>query len=171
MVIVRKHWLAFVLETAVLFAAAVLPLVVYEFVPRDILLQLFSVFDAGSMGAFLYFAWLLALWLLFWTAWTTYYLDMWVITDRRIVDIDQKTLFRREMITAGLEKIQDITVDVDGVLPTLFGYGTLIIYTAGDHPDFRIENAARPYRAKERILEAHLRMTGRALAQSIDATR
>src|SRR3989344_2526123 len=155
-VVIRKHWLVFVLTAAAIGFGAVLPLVALSFLPAGTLEVVFLSANASSAAAFLYYCWLLGLWVLLFVNWTTYFLDVWIVTDRRIVDIDQKTLFRRGMITARIEKIQDITVQVEGILQTVFGYGKLIIYTAGDNPDFIIENAAHPYDAKEKILAAHM---------------
>ena len=161
LVVIRKHWLVFTLTAAAILFGALLPLLTVSFLPPGTLAAIFVSANASSAGAFLYYCWLLGLWILLFVNWTTYFLDVWVVTDRRIVDIDQKTLFHRDMITARLEKIQDITVTVNGVLPTVFGYGTMHIETAGDNPDFVIENAAHPYDAKEKILAAHMRAVER----------
>ena len=32
--------------------------------------------------------WLLIGWILFWQFWTLYYMDMWVVTNKRLIDID-----------------------------------------------------------------------------------
>lgn len=168
-VIIRKHPLVFLLTLLSIGFGAALPLIVIAFLPQDTLRMIFVSSDANSAGTFLYYCWLLALWVLLFVYWTTYYLDVWVITDRRIVDIDQKTLFRREMITTRIEKIQDITVEVDGILPTMFGYGKLSILTAGQDPDFHIENAAHPYAAKEKILAAHMAASERHTGISPDS--
>lgn len=157
LVVIRKHWLVFILTALAIGFGALLPLLAVSFLPPGTLEVIFVSANASSAGAFLYYCWLLGLWILLFVSWTTYFLDVWVVTDRRIVDIDQKTLFRRGMITARIEKIQDITVEVHGVLETLFGYGKMIIFTAGDNPDFIIENAAHPYDAKEKILWAHMK--------------
>ena len=153
-VVIRKHWLVFSLTVLAVGLGALLPLLLFAFLPAGTLRVFFGA-GAASAGAFLSYAWLLCLWVVLFVNWTTYYLDVWVVTNRRIVSIDQRSLFNRDMITARLEKIQDIEVEVSGMLPTLFGYGTLHILTAGQDPDFRIENAAHPYAAKEKILAAH----------------
>ena len=125
--IIRKHWLVFALNVVGLMLVAFLPFLLIAVFPADLVAQAFALPDAGSAASFLYFGWLLCIWLLLFSFWTTYYLDIWVVTNRRVVDIDQKTLFRREMVSARLEKIQDITVEVHGGLPTLFGYGRMRI--------------------------------------------
>ena len=67
--------------------------------------------------------------------WTHYFLDLWVITDRRIIVIDQIHFFNRKVSSFRLERLQDIKVAVDGVIPTLLNFGTLHVHTAGNNEE------------------------------------
>lgn len=60
-----------------------------------------------------------------------YYLSLQIITSERIVDIDQTSLFRREVSSTTIEKIEDVTHKKVGILNLLFNYGDVIIQTAG----------------------------------------
>ena len=62
----------------------------------------------------------LALITFFFRAWLDYYLDIWVITDERIVNIEQKGLFSREISTQQLYRIQDVTALKSKALLPLF---------------------------------------------------
>src|SRR3989338_8473030 len=64
--------------------------------------------------------------------WMDYYLDIWIITSERIVDIEQKGLFNREISEFTLDKVQDITVEVPDLLATTLKSGNIIIQTAGE---------------------------------------
>ncbi len=64
------------------------------------------------------------------SVWTHYYLDLWVITDRRIIVIDQIHFFNRKVSSFRLERLQDIKVRISGILPTLLNYGTIRAQTA-----------------------------------------
>lgn len=151
-VVIRKHWLVFALQAFCLILFMIAPLIAVVFLPAsagDALLQL------GIHTDFLllcYVLFVLFLWMLLFILWTTYFLDAWVVTNRRIIDIDQRTLFYRDITTLMLEKIQDVTVEVRGILATLFGYGKLILHTAGDSDDIVINLAAHPQYAKDRII-------------------
>ena len=85
---------------------------------------------------------------------TEYYLDVLVITSKRIIHADQKSLFSRNTSTLELEKIQDVTVEVDGFLETILGFGTVRIQTAGEMKDFVLHQAHHPETVKEEILTA-----------------
>ncbi len=65
-----------------------------------------------------------------------YYLDVWVVTDQRIINIEQKGLFTRVMSEKDLARMQDITANVDGFFPTVFNYGDIMIQTAGEKNRF-----------------------------------
>jgi uncharacterized membrane protein YdbT with pleckstrin-like domain len=77
-----------------------------------------------------------ALWIAFFTRFADYWLDAWILTNERIIDIEQKGLFSREVSEFKLDKIQDVSIDVSGVIPTLFHYGSVQIQTAGFEREF-----------------------------------
>jgi uncharacterized membrane protein YdbT with pleckstrin-like domain len=97
---------------------------------------------------------LLFIWLQFMTAFTDYFLDIWVVTDKRIIDIEQKGLFNREFSEFRLERIQDVTVEVRGILPTLLHYGDVHVQTAGEAREFIFLQVPYPHKIKNRILKA-----------------
>ena len=161
-VVIRKHWLIFVGAIFIIAVFTVVPYVLLHLLPNGIFSSL-PASVAGPTTAFLYLLWLLILWVALFAFWTNYYLNIWVITNRRIIDIVQKGLFSRELITARLEKVQDVTVDMEGILQTLFHFGTITIHTADDMTNIVITNAAHPNRARALILSAHAALLERAI--------
>jgi hypothetical protein len=151
-VLIRKHWLIFTLRVVMIFIAALLPLIAYSFTPPQAL-QSLAELVSGTAALFVYLLFILFLWLLVFVDFTTYFLDVWIVTNRRVIDVQQRTLFSRDTTTLMLEKIQDATVEVRGILATVFNFGTLVIHTAGENPDIVIRYAADPQTAKDKILE------------------
>lgn len=113
----------------------------------------------GTYGSivtgFFFLLWCLFLWVLFFFYWTDYYLDVWIITNKRIFDIEQKGVFRRDVSVTRLEQVQDVTVSIDGVFATFMHFGNIHIHTAGSEVDFIIRNAANPMFVKDTIMKAH----------------
>jgi len=72
-------------------------------------------------------------------------LDVWMITDSRIINIEQKALFAREASELDIDRIQDVTAEVRGILPTIFGYGDIYIQTAGEKERFVFRTVQHPY--------------------------
>jgi membrane protein YdbS with pleckstrin-like domain len=142
-VVFRKHWLVFIFGNLPLLVFAIAPLIFSGF---------FSLIFPGLPVTLLYIIWLLALWVAFAVSWTNFYLDLWYLTDERLVDIDQKGMFLRNEATLRFPQIQDVTIETGGILGTLIGYGTIIVQTAGESPEFRMPNVANPEKLKETIL-------------------
>lgn len=84
-----------------------------------------------------------------------YYLDAWIITDKRIVDIEQAGLFKRVSSTLNLTKIQDITTEVSGMSATMMHYGSLYIQTAGEKERFSMEHVGHPEKVKAIIMDLY----------------
>src|SRR3990167_4250480 len=120
---VRKHWFVITAEliTALMFAFLPFLILIFlsalpEFVPLNI------VFASA--------AWILLTLLSTFMIWTHFYLDLWVITDHRIIVIDQIHFFNRKVSSFRLERLQDIKVSINGIIPTFLNYGTLRAQTA-----------------------------------------
>jgi len=154
---VRKHWFVILSDAFMMLIAAVLPLVLFfvsiKFFPR---LQKDNIGnDLIYLFSFFYSIWLLGVWVAFFVRWTDYYLDVWYITSTRIIAINQKGMFRREVIDLRYEKIQDTTVEVVGIICTLLNFGTIHVQTAGEGREIVLRNARNPEDAKKIILLQH----------------
>lgn len=74
-----------------------------------------------------------------------------IVTDQRVVDVDQKSIFSRRVTEASYEKIQDVSWKRDGVVQTIFGMGSLQIQTAGTTATLEAENIPSPKKLHELI--------------------
>lgn len=74
----------------------------------------------------------------------SWYFNVNIVTDERIVDIDFYSLIYKEISHCQIDKIQDITFTMGGVARILFNYGNVIIQTAGEIPVFEFEAVPRP---------------------------
>jgi len=77
-------------------------------------------------------------------AWLDFYFDINIVTNRRVVDVNQNGLFSREISELSLEDVEDVSVHYQGVLPTFFNYGEIIIQTAGTQSNFMFHNIRNP---------------------------
>lgn len=147
--IFRKHWLTLAAEGFFLVLFAIVPFIL------AVLVETFLGYDVGkiigSYGTILTLVWILILWISFFLSWTNYNLDMWVLTNERLIDIEQLGLFSRRVSTLDLARIQDITIETRGLLGTLLRTGTVNVQTAGTERNFTIPNADHPTLIKELI--------------------
>ena len=149
--IARRHWFLFVLEVAGVFFLAILPPLAYAILPP----RMFPSLVPPNIADFLYQAWLLLLWIYFFVRFTMWYFDLWIITNKRLVDIEQRAFFFRKISTLYMEKVEDITIDTKGILQTLIGYGTIVVQTAAEEREFRIIDVDNPERVKQIIFSSH----------------
>jgi hypothetical protein len=106
----------------------------------------FGNFDDAFANAIVLFLGLFELFILiiFLVAILDFYYDIFIVTDRRVVDINQEQLFYRSISELNLEDVEDVNSSVKGFFPTLFGYGTIVIQTAGEHENFVAHNFLYP---------------------------
>jgi uncharacterized membrane protein YdbT with pleckstrin-like domain len=148
----RKHWFVFASRFIILLIAVLIPVAI---VP---LLNLLNFVDASKaefinlIYSFFYVVYVLIIWIWGFMMWTDYYLDITVITNKRIIDMDQKGLFSRQTSTMRYEAIQDVTTEVNGIIHTVMNFGNLYIQTAATTKEFILDNIADPNLAKEIIL-------------------
>lgn len=96
------------------------------------------------------------LWIVFWISYIVYgYLnwsrDRSIVTDQRIVNIDQKGLFRQRVSEVELEQIRSITHEIIGFFPTLLKFGTVFINTEGT--GIALKQVPDPVGIKEDIIQ------------------
>ncbi len=158
---VRKHWIVFAGIAVSMLFAMILPLAVFVAV-KIFMPQVFNVinfpesFNVSAFVLFFYCLWVLFLWASFFVQWTKYYLDVWYVTEKRIIDISQKKIFDREISNLRFDKIQDITIDVRGFIPTFLGFGNIKVETASEEGfDFVMNTVRHPDEVRRVIFSQH----------------
>lgn len=141
LLILHRHWFVFALQATAVFVVTLFPFFLFPILPIDA--ELFWFFAA------IYWLFLAAFLLV---AWIEYWLDMWIITSERIIDIEQRSLFSREVSEFLLSRVQDVTVEVPNLVATVLRYGNIVIQTAGEK-SFTIREIPHVEQAKEIILE------------------
>ncbi len=77
-----------------------------------------------------------------------------VLTDQRILSVNQKGFFFRQINEAELTRIQDVSSDVKGILETMFGFGDVTIRTASKDSLLVLRRIADPYSAQQAIVRS-----------------
>ena len=149
LLVIRRHWIVFVGPSATFFVLILVPPLILTFAPTFLpALRSPGIVPLVNFGLALYTLGLLTYMLVLWLA---YYLDVWIITTERIIDIEQRGLFYREVSEIPMEKIQNVTIETPGFLATVLKFGTIKIQTASES-DFVITEVPDCYRAKDLIL-------------------
>lgn len=86
-------------------------------------------------------------------AFIDFYYDLHIVTDRRLIDIDQNQLFSREVNELALEEVQDVTTRNNGIARSFFDFGDVIIETAGSQQKFEFNSVLHPREIASIILD------------------
>lgn len=86
----------------------------------------------------------------------TWFFNVYIVTDERIIDIDFYNLIYKEVSDANIERIQDVTYKMGGVIRTIFNYGDVYIQTAAEVPSFEFEAVPRPDRVASILQELRI---------------
>ena len=112
-----------------------------------------SVTISPALSAIMVLGALLLVLILF-TATYIYRQSRLLVTDRSLVQINQKTLFNRKVSRLSFSNVEDVSEEQRGILASLFGYGTLMVQTAGERDNFDFTLCPNPSRLADRIIEA-----------------
>jgi len=74
----------------------------------------------------------------------SWFYNIYIVTNERIIDINFYDLVYKEVTDANIEKIQDITYRMGGVVKSVFGYGDVFIQTAAEISDFEFPSVPNP---------------------------
>jgi len=157
--VLRRHWITFIFKFMPLVVAVVF-LVFAHYTLADWLAEWFFLEDVALLR-FLETVIAMFLWLVAFIFWIDYYFDAWIITNHRIVDIEQLGLFKRNVSELELSKIQDVTTEIHGILPTVLKYGYLYIQTAGKKERFIFKEIPDPMRVRRLIVHLQKRAISR----------
>ena len=83
-----------------------------------------------------------------------------ILTDRNITQILQFGLFNRKVSQLNMNNVEDVTAVQNGVLPTIFNYGTLKIETAGEQVNFHFTFCPNAGYYAKVILDAREKILG-----------
>jgi hypothetical protein len=144
----------FILLKKILFfiVLVILPYIFFYFIilPQFNLLHGPISYPLIVIGASSYY---LFIWLFFFFSFIDYYLDVWVITNERIIDVQQRGFFSRIISEQKLFRIQDVTSEVHGIIPTLLRYGEVHVQTAGTKQRFLFHQVPDPDKVRDIIIK------------------
>lgn len=149
----RKHWVILLRDLSGTIAIGVAPFVLLGILTLPGILPLDSRIFLHVL-AFIEIAWVLLVWLALFALWTNYYLDLWIVTNRRVVNVDQINLFRRAITTWQFENIQEITTETQNPLQSFLDYGLIYIRTASPtDKNARMEGIPSPEKISSLMLK------------------
>lgn len=137
---IRRHW------------------IIYIFLGINFLI---AVFITALVLVFLsWFIWAYMALLIFWQLvaifiyikWLDHELDLFVITNNRIIGIEQLGFLNRSLGECNLWQVQDMRSQTAGLLSNILDYGTLTIQTAWSANNFEMDFAPKVIQTARKVL-------------------
>lgn len=107
---------------------------------------LFPLFRNGAFGVFVFFILVLSALFFIGRSFVKLSRTVLVITDMRIIDVDQKGFFDKVVTETSYKQIDEASYRVKGFFPTIFGYGVITLKLNGSAADIEFVNIKKPAR-------------------------
>jgi len=85
--------------------------------------------------------------------WIEEELDIVIVTNERIISIDQVSFLHRTISETELSQVQDVKHVAKGVMANVLGFGSLEVQTAAQKIMFMIKNVEKPYEMARSIID------------------
>ncbi len=103
----------------------------------------------------LYWWWISLYWIIFLTFilinWINDELDIFIITDSRVISIEQISALSRRVTECSLDRVQEVNAHTAGVFQTIFGFWDVHIHTASETSNMIVNFAPDPIENCRRI--------------------
>ncbi|MBZ9578560.1 PH domain-containing protein [Patescibacteria group bacterium] len=160
----RRHWLILMrslLPEFLIFLATIILMITLIFIPLPSWPNWLTNFipsilelEIRYLSLFLLSLFLLVIWTISFLIVTNYYLDCWIVTNERTIHTELRGLFSRIFSSINHDKIQDITIEIQGFFPAILRFGDLYIQTAGEFREFVFRQIPQPHKTRVIIFKA-----------------
>jgi len=134
--LLRAHPVAYTKKLVIIFIAALLPLLFFA-TPMLSFMALRFKFAALISWYLLLIGFTLETFLV-------WFFNVYIVTDERIIDVDFLSLIFKNISSAKIENIEDITIVSGGFMASMVNYGTILIQTAGEKREFDFSDVPKP---------------------------
>ena len=113
-----------------------------------LLLTIFPIFSSvpDNFKLIIVLSWYLLILLYSFEKFLNWLFNIYIVTDERVVDIDFHNLLYKNVSSASLGRVQDVSYKQVGSFATLFNYGDVRIQTAAEKAEFEYLRVPQPKR-------------------------
>ncbi|MBP6981318.1 PH domain-containing protein [Candidatus Gracilibacteria bacterium] len=141
----HRHWIILVFHFFSLFSL----------IASSIVLLAYQTSIVEIVGSAVYWGGISIYWIIFLTfiliLWINDELDLFIITDTRVIGIEQISVLSRTVTEFSLDRVQEVNAHTAGIIQTLFGYGDVHIHTASDTSNIIVKYAPDPIESARKI--------------------
>ena len=147
--LLREHWFSNIGWVVITFIGLLLPLCIIQVDQNMALGILYQV--PGNILFGLLLVWYLLLLGYVVENFLNWYFNIYIITNLHIIDINFVSLLYRDMVSARLDDIQDVSSKIKGIAQSTFNFGDVLVETAGEARNMNFENVSHPDAVADRI--------------------
>lgn len=147
---IRQHLVTMIGPALIVLLMAVAPIIVFPLLFRILVLPIVIPARYIIVGTAFWYVVTFGYTLMSFLRW---FFNIYIVTDKRIVDIDFLHLLYKEFSEARLERIQDISYKSSGIFSAFFDYGDVDVQTAAEVPNIEFDAVPQPARVVETISE------------------
>lgn len=127
LITIRRHWIVYVFLGVYFLSAVILSIILYAIFWFNTLTNISIIVLWLFFSLFLYIEWL------------NHELDMYVVTNNRVIWIDQISFLNRTVSECNLGQVQEVNSRTSWLLANIFNYWTLSIQTAWNKTTLRMD--------------------------------
>lgn len=150
--VVRKHWIIYIKLVLFMLVAIGIPFSLYAWLEFGLdFLELTA--NAKRWLTLVFLLYMELILLITFIRWLEDEMDIIIVTNERIISIDQVSFLHRTISETELSQIQDVKHVAKGLLANVLGFGSLEVQTAAQKIMFIIEDVEKPYEMARCIMD------------------
>lgn len=138
--VIKRHWIVYVILWIYFFIWIIISISVYLILWTTVLSNLTNIVFWLFFSVFLYIEWL------------NHELDMYVVTNNRVIWIDQISFLNRNVSECNLWQVQEVNSKTSGLFANILNYWTLSIQTAWNVTTLKMDFCPDSMQAARKLL-------------------
>lgn len=137
--VIKRHWIVFIWLFISFILANLLTVLIWAIFPNEFWVLLIVI------------QWLVSS-LIFYIQWLNVELDLFIVTNNRIIWVEQISFLNRTISEANLGQVQEVNSQTKGLLSNLLDYGSILVQTAWTASNFDMHFAPHAFANSRQIL-------------------
>jgi len=127
LMVVKRHWIVYVMLFIYFFSGVIVTFMIFFFFWLNTWWYMLNIILWLILSIILYIEWL------------NHELDMYVVTNNRVIGLEQIAFLNRAVTECNLWQIQEVNSKAKWLFANIFNYWTLSIQTAGSKTTLKME--------------------------------
>ena len=138
--VLRRHWIVFVILGIHALVGLIINVVLHSIFWFELWVSIFSLIYLMGFSVYMYIEWI------------NHELDMYVMTNSRIIWIEQVWFLNREVSQCALNDVQEVNSKTKWFFANMFNYWDLTIQTAWNASNFKMDFVPDSLQASRKVL-------------------